>query len=230
MFIYLFFSGLIWQEKLSRTPGGKRGELAIGPSHLHFNEIISNWFIFTHILEILGYSLCPTLKILKSVVSGFGFNTYFAWVFGVFFLNLSSALWDDSSHRDSEHSISYLHFPVSPLKQTHQLQVNEISMHLGSSTEMNQHSFPDSSPSLCHFPSMARLSLYCHMPFWGKTPESSSSEGGSWYGSRAWSLPCYRALLKHLCRHHLSWVTTSWASNEVRRAKLSLEVLWLDFQ
>lgn len=119
-------------------------------------------------------------------------------------------------------------FLFPPLKQSHQLQVNEISLHLGSSAGMNPHSFPGCSLSLCHLPSMARLSLIATCLSGGKP---SSCEGGSCYGSRsAWSLPCCRALLKHLCRDHSSWVTTSWTSNEMCRAKLSLEMLWLNFQ
>lgn len=49
-------------------------------------------------------------------------------------------------------------FLFPPLKQSHELQVNEISLHLGSSAGMNPHSFPGCSLSLCHLPSMARLS------------------------------------------------------------------------
>lgn len=228
MFIYLFFSVLIWQEKLSRTPGGKRWELGIGPSHLHFNEIISNWFIFTHALEILGYSLCPILKTLKSVVSGFGFNTYFL---GCFFICHLHCKMIHLSHCDSEYSTLYLHFPVSPLETKPSAPGEWNLLTLGVLSRDESPQFSRLQPLSVPLALNGKAFPYCHLPFWGEAPEPSSCEGGSCYGSRsAWSLPCCRALLKHLCRDHSSWVTTSWTSNEMCRAKLSLEMLWLNFQ
>lgn len=166
MFIYLFFSVLIWQEKLSRTPGGKRRELGIGPSHLHFNEIISNWFIFTHALEILGYSLCPILKTLKSVVSGFGFNTYFL---GCFFICHLHCKMIHLSHCDSEYSTLYLHFPVSPLETKPSAPGEWNLLTLGVLSRDESPQFPWLQPLSVPLALNGKAFPYCHLPFWGET-------------------------------------------------------------
>lgn len=228
MFIYLFFSVLIWQEKLSRTPGGKHRELGIGLSHLHFNEIMSNWFIFTYILEILGYSLCPTLKILES--------SFWLWFQYIFCLGL-----------DFFFSFCHLHCKMIHLLMTLNIQLCTCTFLFppwNKATSCRWMKFPSTWGPQQGWVSRVFLTtapLYATSPRWQGFPFVATSLLGenSWLqffwrglgcGSRsAWSLPCCRALLKHLCTHHLSWVTTSWASNEVCRAKLSLGVLWLNF-
>lgn len=103
---------------------------------------------------------------LKSVVSGFGFYTYFAWVcFFFFYFVICTARWFISSWLWIFSFVPAL--SCFPLETKPSAPSEWISIHLGSSAGINQQIFPDSSPSLCHFPSMARLPFIAPCLFGG---------------------------------------------------------------
>lgn len=158
---------------------------------------------------------------LKSVVSGFGFYTYFAWVCFFFF------------------SFCHLHCKMIHLIVTLNIQLCTCTFLFPpwnkaiSSKWMNFHTLGvlsrDQSADFSWLQPLSvplslngKASLYCPLPLWG---DPVLLQGIVLWILFHLSISCCRALLKHLCRHHLSWVTASWAPDEVCRAKLSLEVL-----
>lgn len=211
MFIYLFFSVLIWQEKLSRTPGGKHRELGIGLSHLHFNEIISNWFIFTYILEILGYSLCPTLKILESsfwlwfqYIFCLGLDFFFHFVICTVRWFISSWLWIFSFVP----ALSC--FPL----ETKPPAAGEWNFHpLGVLNRDESAEFSWLQPLSMPLPLGGKAFPLLPPAFWGRTPDSSSSEG-DWGVDHVLPDPFPAAGPSWSTSAHITWV--EWLLHELQ--------------